>query len=124
MISPNGLHIPYTLEFQVMYRHNSLDAPEKFILLELSHADKPVPDLSASHDSGSHPDGSPITGRTESTALEKNANFSKSHGTAVIRLRTTEVIFIVNEIELDSIIFHPAEFPHNSSYIPDPYKNG
>ena len=30
----NSLNIPYTLEFQVMYCHNSLDSTEEFILLE------------------------------------------------------------------------------------------
>ena len=30
----NSLNIPYTLKFQVMYCHNSLDSTEEFILLE------------------------------------------------------------------------------------------
>ena len=76
---PYCFYIPYSLEFQVMDSHNCADPSEKFILLERImkiHRNKTcLPVMTVDHIRRK-----PITGSTERTAFEKNANFSRSHG--------------------------------------------
>ena len=99
------LHIPYALEFQVVDRHNCFYIPEKLILLEsivkIYRYKSCLPVMAVDNV------------RTESDhrkhrkhSFGEESKFLQIPGRAVIRLRTAEIVFIVDKVELDSVIFH------------------
>ena len=105
-----SLHIPDTLEFQVVNGHNCLDSPEKFVLLErivkINRYKTCLPVMTVNNV------------RSESDhrkygkySLGEKCEFLQIPWCTVIWFWSAEIIFIINKVELYSVILHM----HNSN---------
>ena len=88
-----------------MDRHNSLDAPEEFILLErvmqINRYKTCLPVMTVDHIRTEVDDR-----KHREDCFGEECKFLQIPRCAVVWFRSTEVVFIVNEVDLDSIILH------------------
>ena len=99
------LYIPYTLEFKVMYCHDRLDIPEKFILLEAVvqiYGNKSGLPVMTVYNIRSESDNR----KNWQYSFGEECKFLQIPCSSIIRFGSAEIVFIVNKIKLNSFVLH------------------